>query len=45
MLIQPVFEFGFPLEANDASENAKNLRSLIAMGLTVMATAEYFFAS
>ena len=44
-MIQPVCELGFPFEAKEASENAKNLRSGIEMGFTVIATSECFLAS
>ena len=44
-MIQPVCESGTFLDAKDASENARNLRSAQFMGWIVMAVSACLFAS
>ena len=43
-MIIPARDSGFDLDANDASENAKNLSSSCLMGLILMVTSLYFSA-
>ena len=45
MMIIPVCELGFPFEANDASENAKNRKSSLGIAWMVIWTSWCFFAS
>ena len=41
----PVWELGLLFEANDASENARNLKSLVWMDCILMVTSWCFLAS
>ena len=44
MMIIPEYDSGFVLDAKDASEKAKNLRSFTSIGLILMVTSWCFFA-
>ena len=44
-MIIPEYDSGLVLDAKEASEKAKNLRSLIAIGLILMVTSWCFFAT
>ena len=44
-MIMPACDSGLLLDANEASEKATNLTSLIGMGWNLMVTSEWTFAS
>ena len=44
-MIIPEYDSGFVLDAKDASEKAKNLKSVTAIGLILIVTSWCFFAT